>query len=366
MKMHENKFVSFVRNGALAFILLVTATAGVAKAGQPLFDKGSELNTEKPYDNAQVLSDIYQSSEIYGKLEGATPIDIYSFSPNKDGKQNISLLVPKNGQSSAQSQPILILVDPTKATEADQLNLPAPDDTYHFALIKNAASGAIFNEPFLFQQYSLVADQKLDLQKGKKYYLIVLDPYRMTNNYAIKIGNSSVWGFADIFKHFSSWFKVKTNNYSGTSPFNFSVNTLGFILFLLGLMLLFGITAVQETFSFLANKSKAAGYVLVKLQPYSKVMIWISVWFTAMGGYIFFDRLGWNGIPFVLGLIFVINIINNLFITFKLSPKLAELEITKKEAAIPLEMRKKWFFSSMVNLITLLGFLVYLALYLNK
>lgn len=338
MRFPSRKFTTMpiLRVVALTLATLFLGT-GVAQAVSPQFDNGSEINLDDIYTNAQLLTNIFQDTGVYGKLTAAA--DVYKFVPEQDGEQTLSLI----GHAGVNTQPFLVLVDPTDATEARPLGIPLPGEEYHTAVIKPIDGLQTYSEPVLFERYTLFAQERLSFKKDVTYYLIVFDPTRELSRYAIKFGDGKIWGAGDFFTSFNSWWALKTDRYGGTDPFDATSATFGSILFFLAFAFLLGIWMVEETFAFLSGRSKMAGYLLIKLQKYSRVMVWVALWFTALGGYIYFDPKGWPGIPFVLALLFLG--ITALFLvrTLILSPKLMQLEVSKQEAVIPTSLRKQLY-----------------------
>jgi hypothetical protein len=360
--MHISRFGKL---GVWGAILLNLGFASIVMAAKPQLDSGFQLDVSKPYDNAQVITDIPSDKSVYGKLEGATPVDIYKFVPTSNVNEFISLFVDPSQYKSGQSGVTLVFVDSTSASKSESLGLPLPTTSYHTTLVKTAPASDTYYEPALMRQFDIVNMDSYNLKKGVAYYLIVIDPSRVVDNYVIHFGpiKSKSWTVKDFFVSFGTWWRLETNSYAGSSPFHFNVDVFGLFLFFLGFTLLFGVTAIQETYSFMANAYKSAGYILVKMQPVTKIVIWGSLWLAAIGGLIYFDHVSWVGTPFVLILIFVIITLNSIYITFGLSPMVGKIEVSKREAVIPFSLRKRWFFSSIITILTFISFLVFLAVY---
>ncbi|MBU6389148.1 hypothetical protein KGQ71_01395 [Patescibacteria group bacterium] len=337
--------------------------AGFAQAAAPQLSSGQPLTLDKPYSSAQTITDVISNKEVFGKLQGSTPIDIYSVTPDRDGEQTFSLLSPQQMPGQA----ALIFVDPTTASQAQNLGLPLPESgNYHTALVKAPTAAKTYYETALFQNFDVLAQGRYSLKKGVTYYLVVLDPYRQTVNYALKLGESSSWTAGDVFRNFGTWIRLQTNDYAGTSPFTFSWHVFKYFMMLLSLSVLVGIFFIEQLFAFMANKSKAAGYILIKMQPFSKVFIWSGLALMAIFSYLFFRDDSWLGIPFVMFLVFIPLLISLLYQTIVLSPRVAALEVTKKEATIPFALRKRWFFSFLVSFFSLGAILVFFGIYFTK
>jgi hypothetical protein len=82
----------------------------------------------------------------------------------------------------------------------------------------------------------------------------------------------------------------------------------------------------------------------------------------ALGGYIYFDALGWKGIPFVLAIVFLAMLAIFLVRTLVVSPKLMQLEVTKQEAVIPVALRKQLLVVTVLSVLAMGAFLVLLAM----
>jgi len=348
---------------AAAFLSLLSATP--ALAGAPVLDSGEQINNNDVYSKTQQVGDVYQNHAIYGKLEGDTPVDIYHFKPSKDGQQTFSLLSPKLGQPAA-AQPVLIFVDPTDATEAQQIAVPLPttSDKYHAAVVTQSTTASTVTERLMLQSYNLQAKENIKLKKDTDYYLLVFDPYRVATRYVIQLGDGTSWTAKDFFSNFGSWIRLQTDTYAQTSPFKSAgAATWGFVILLLGMAALIGVYLIQQVLGLLANRRKTAAYLLIKLQQMARIIIWIALWFILMGGVIFLQKIGLTGIPFVLTLLYIPLLIVFLYQTLGIYPKLNKVEITKQEAAIPLGLRKLWFAIGFVEFIIILPMVILMGMF---
>lgn len=354
--------------GALLFTVAFLAGGVPAFAAAPTFDSGAQISTDAPYASAQSAGDVTQDRGIFGKLEGTTPVDIYSVTVPKGVDVSVSLLshsVQRPGGNSY-TDPVLILVDPTSDTQPDSISLPTPNESYHLALIHQESTAQKYTEPALFQSFNVLQQQTVSFREGKTYYLVVVPSQSAAevNPYVIKFGTGHILSGKDAVSHLGGWLRIETGNYAQSSPFVVKTGTTGLIIVLLGLIGLIGMVLIQEILSLMANRNKPAAYLLIKLQPISRVFIWVGLWLTAIGGYILFSKYGWVGLPFVLCVLFVPVLLNMLYVTFFLSRSITQLEVSKKEATIPFALRKRWFFSSLVSLFSYGAFITYLSMYL--
>jgi hypothetical protein len=348
-----------LRTLTLGLIAAFLVGTGIAQAVAPQFDKGTAIDLNDIYTNAEPVTNLFSNTGVYGKLDSTSTADVYKIVPDRDGDQTLSLA----GHAASTAQPFLVLVDPTDATQSRDLGIPLPtEEGYHTALMTAVDGLQKYYEPATFEQYNLYAQQRVHFQKDKTYYVIVFDPTRQLTRYVLKFGDAKVWGFGDIFVHFGSWIKLKGDSYGGSSPFTFTPSTFGAILFFLAFGFMVGMWIMESAFGFMANKSKMAGYILIKMQKYSRIFTWIALWFIALGGYIYFDAIGWPGIPFFLGVIFILITAVYLVRTLWFSPQLMKLEVSKQEAAIPLPLLKWQYIFFILSTITLGGFILLLTM----
>lgn len=345
------------------FTLAMPATA---QAATVRLDSGAEFSLQDTFAHAQAIPDVYDAQAVYGKLEGANDLDIYTFTPSKDGSQIFDLLV-RPQENSGDAQPLLIFYDPTTNTEARPLGLPVPNDTYHTTIVQQLNDQErSYNEPGLFAQYTVVAEQTIKLNKDKVYYFVAYDPSHKVKHYAIKMGDGKVWTAGTVFRHFGTWLRLKSDMYAQTSPFHFTILTFSLLLFFLGFLVLGGFWIIQETFALLANRSKAAAFLLIKMQSFSRYSIWGALWFMALGGYIYFAKVGWFGIPFVMGLVFIPIVLTQLYSTIFLSRELVALEVSKREAVIELPLRRKLLINFSIALLSIGAFITMLSMYFSS
>jgi hypothetical protein len=344
----------------LSIALLLVFGAQNAHAGAPIIDANQVLDVQNVYGKAQEAGDPFASHSLYGKLNGQPALDVYSFKPSHDGQQTLTLLLPQN--EVAGRALVLLLVDPTKETAEAPISLPLPSSDYHIGLIKQSEAPApSFTDRALLQRYSVQAQQAINFQKDKTYYVIVGEQSGLTSRYVIKFGDGQSWKFSDILRSPRTWFALQFDAYGGTTPFHYNVQALGYTILFLGLALLIGMFLVQEMFSILANRSKSAGYLLVQLQPFSRVAIWVALLLTLIGGATAYWKIGLVGVPFALLLLFIVFTISLLVQTLRLSPQVAKLEVVKREATIPSSLRKRWFAASLITFLSLLAFVVLLS-----
>lgn len=353
--------MSLSRKVSLLSLCTTFLFSGVALAGSPQLDNGQTIATDKPYESAQEITSVFQSKSVYGKLTKESTADIYRFKADKDGEQVISML---SKDAEKEGQPILILMDPTDSTKAEDLGLPTPSDDYHAAIITPIKQDQSFTEPLVLQKYKVTASDKYKLKKDTTYYLVVIEPYGQPANYVIKLGDGKSWGAADLIKNIPSWFKIQTDAFGGATPFTFPAGIVGLLVLLLGVIVLSGVFVIESAFAFLSFRYATASYLLVKVQPISRVAIWLSLWFTAVGMYLHFGHFGWNGIPFVLIILFIAILVSFLLYTLRFSRQLGKIVVADEAAVISPRMHKIQAAYFVINLALIVSFVTLLSMFL--
>ena len=95
-------------------------------------------------------------------------------------------------------------------------------------------------------------------------------------------------------------------------------------------------------------------------------MIWVSLWFVLLGGYIYFSHTIWQGLVFLATVSFVPALICLLVDTFAWAPRLLALELKTSEAVLPLKLRKGMFVTFIITAFSLIGSVVFISIYFAK
>lgn len=120
---------------------------------------------------------------------------------------------------------------------------------------------------------------------------------------------------------------------------------------------------MQELVAWSANRNKASGFLLIKMQPVVRIIQWFSLLIWMVSSWFYMSRFtGWIGVPFVLSIVAVAIFILTLVGTLWLSPRIEKLEVTTREATIPVALRKRWFVYSLITLVLYAGMYAMMAI----
>jgi hypothetical protein len=126
-----------------------------------------------------------------------------------------------------------------------------------------------------------------------------------------------------------------------------------------------GVFVLREYLSLTANKVLSAGYLLIKMEPLARILYIISLWFMLLGGYSYFGHYSWIGLSFLILINYLIVAGLFIFSMWRFTPRILELEVNKRQATIPLALRKRLFFNFIFSAIFLATLVLMTAMYLS-
>jgi hypothetical protein len=126
------------------------------------------------------------------------------------------------------------------------------------------------------------------------------------------------------------------------------INVVGLFLFLMGFVIGLGAVTVIDIHGFLGRKSSYWTEATTRTHKVTKPMIWIGTMLAIIGGLIFYRGQPLAGIPLVHALIAVALILNGIFLSFWVSPRLLVRENEGRASEL---LPQSWQHKIMVSLI---------------
>jgi hypothetical protein len=127
-------------------------------------------------------------------------------------------------------------------------------------------------------------------------------------------------------------------------------NFIGLFLILSGYIIGLGSVTVIDTLGFLARKSTYWTESTIRAHKVTKPLIWLGLFLIFIGGILYFQNKEFNENLIFLISIFFILIINGIFLSFYISPKLLERERKGKISEIlPTSLQNKIFVSFIIS-----------------
>lgn len=141
---------------------------------------------------------------------------------------------------------------------------------------------------------------------------------------------------------------------------------LGLFILITGFVVGLGAVTVIDIHGFLGRKNPYWNEATIRTHKVTKPLIWAGIILALIGGFIFYKDTPFFWIPFIHSVSAVILILNGLFLSFVISPRLIEREIQgRSQELLPESWQKKITVSLIVsdifwwgNLLLLVRFLV--------
>lgn len=117
---------------------------------------------------------------------------------------------------------------------------------------------------------------------------------------------------------------------------------LAIFLVLAGFIIGLGAVTVIDLHGFLARKSSYWTEATIRTHKITKPLIWLGLGLLLVGGFILYLPLGWTGLAPAQTLILFILILNGLFLSFYVSPRLLQQEkVGKSTELLSKKMQRK-------------------------
>jgi len=127
---------------------------------------------------------------------------------------------------------------------------------------------------------------------------------------------------------------------------------IGLFLFIAGFIIGLGAVTVIDLHGFLGRKSSYWTEATIRTHKVTKPLIWIGILLAILGGLITYRDIGFSGISFIHAVLAVVLILNGLFLSFWVSPRLLMMEKEgKARELLPLDLQMKIAMSFSISVI---------------
>jgi hypothetical protein len=368
----KTRFIrSLAVSATIAFALTIFTPQVTLAAG--MVDNGAVIaeDTTNPYDSARSIGNGFDTKTVFGYFDNRTNgnVDIYTFTASQDGEQTIRLAVPESERKQVEFYSLL-LIDPTTENEASFASIPVPSDDYQVVNM-GLTEATDQSEPLLMEKLVLVGQSRVSLVKDQTYYIVLLGPpvasERSISRYILRVGEGPLWSASELFRQPGVWLQYKLGLFGDSPVYSYTPTVLGGHLALMGLSVWAGFMAVQVILTLMAVKRRAAGYVLVKLQPISRIALPVAAWFTLLGGYLaFMGNGGLFGTSLAVTLAILPAFIVLIVEAFVTAPKLAKVDVASREATIPKRLLAALYVHGVVGAVSMIGTLALVAQWLLR
>jgi hypothetical protein len=140
---------------------------------------------------------------------------------------------------------------------------------------------------------------------------------------------------------------------------------IGLFLFLAGFIIGLGAVTVIDIHGFLGRTSSYWTEATIRTHKVTKPLIWSGIGLAILGGLLFYSNVGFSNIAVIHLILATILIINGIFLSFWVSPRLLQREREgKAKEILPMSLQKKIAVSFVVSIIGWWGSLILLVWHL--
>jgi len=127
---------------------------------------------------------------------------------------------------------------------------------------------------------------------------------------------------------------------------------IGLFLFIAGFIIGLGAVTIIDTHGFLGRKSSYWTEATIRTHKVTKPLIWLGMFLAILGGLIFYRKVGFSGVPLINAILATILIINGLFLSFWVSPRLLQREKEgRAQEILPADLQRKIAVSFVISFI---------------
>ncbi len=346
-----------------SFILLLAPF--IAQAHFPVLEPQDSpvFKNQGMYFGAVNLQDPTKSSlSVYGSLSSPDEYDLYVFTPGEDAVLPIEIVVPIRARNE-NFKPAFAVMGKDLDNPSD-IKLPFDLlEGYKVKEIKTEQRGEKFYEPFSQERYYKGNELKLPVKEGQNYFIAVYDPNKQSGDYALAIGDKEDFSNASYSTLLKNVAAVKLGLLNNLHiPW---LDLLGLFLLLTGFIIGLGAVTVIDVHGFLARHSSYWTAATIRSHKITKPLIWLGFSLILIGAMLFYRQSWLNGVVLFQAVMMVILLLNGLFLSFVISPKLLTLEKEgKADEPLPLKLRNIIAVSFMFSFLCWWGNVILLVWYL--
>lgn len=378
-----------------AFTLI--SLQNISHAHQPIIEAPKEIITETNensiLDTAVEIQDpTYASQAIYGRLNTPSEIDIYKFTVSKTEEIPIEVLVParrsnkdfapsyafiqqgdeKLSAGSQQQEEKLATYSQQRAANSSQQEAESPQLTALMDLPPGYSVNSFdaprtnretFYEPFSAEKLYKGNEQRFKVEQGKAYYIAVYEPKGYTGDYSLGVGVVENFEDANFVELISNVVKIKLGLVGGLKINNY--HFLGVFLMIAGLIIGLGAVTVIDMHGFLGQKSPYWTESTIRAHKVTKPLIWLGTLLLGMGMLITYKDTGLSGTGLFQVVLYIIMILNGIFLSFYVSPFLLKREKEGRvNELLPRSLQSKIKISFVISFISWWSFVLLFVWYL--
>ncbi len=328
----------------LTSVLFFGFSPSVVGAHQPVIEPSVESSYSESglFFKAIRLGDpTKQSLANYGNISKPGEVDAYVFSPEQSAEIPVELLVTIRPANSKFKPDLYVVAKslPDAGLVSEGLPFEIPEG-YKAIKISNQHDDGIFYEPFSFERYWRGEEIKLSVEPKQNYFLVIAEPNKQTGDYSLGVGTVENFSDASFFEVLQNVFLIKMGAVGNVVlP---ALDFIGLFIFIAGFVVGLGAVTVIDVMGFLGRTSKYWTESTIRAHKVTKPLIWAGLFLLIVGAVITYRDSWLTGVALFQLICILILILNGLFLTFYVSPKLLRREKDGEIAEIlPIALRNK-------------------------
>ena len=306
----------------------------IAQAHQPFIESSitSSFSNDGLFIRSIPISDpTIFSTANYGRISEVGEADVYVFEPGKDGEIPVELLVPVR-PANDNFKPDLFIIAKQLPENLIIKDLKLPFELpigYSAIKLTNDHNDGIFHEPFSAEKYYHGQEEKIKVTAHQNYFLAVVEPNSQVGDYSLGVGSIENFEGSNKSQLFKNIFFIKMGLVGNTAiP---GLDLLGMFLLLAGFVVGLGAVTVIDVLGFLGRHSSYWTEATIRAHKVTKPLIWLGLGLLLSGAFITYRDSWLTGVALFQAVIIFILILNGLYLTFSVSPKLLKKEREEEE-----------------------------------
>lgn len=315
--------------GVVLGLILLIAFTGTALAHRPVIeDRPRSADTSSVgsfYGSAVPIEDPTSASlAVYAAISTPGEVDLYTFIAENDSTIPMEVLVPVR-PSNLNLAPTLVLLGPdVPGSAAGGLPFPLQPGQEAFVIPSSAVGREAFFEPFSQERLYHGNEQVVSLKAGNTYYVAVFDPGYHTGDYTLGLGTVEDFSGLSPVEVVQDVLAIKFGLIGRSSIPWFDI--IGLFVFMAGLVIGLGAVTVIDFHGFLVRRSPYWTEATIRTHKVTKPLIWSGIALVIAGAAILY-RMSWvTGVATFQALLVLVLVLNGLFLTFWVSPRLVRRE----------------------------------------
>ncbi len=356
----------------LALSLMLLVFPSIAFAHQPVLESsgqnpivGQSVNSGLYFSAEKIADPTKTSLALYGNLAEPGEVDLFVFVPEQKSSIPVELLVPVRPANEKFKPSVYLIaknIEGNTETVIPKFPFTLPEG-YKVKELSNKHENGIFNEPFSQERYYHGTEEKIYVEPKQNYFLAVVEPNSQIGDYTLGVGTVENFENANFGTLLKNVLLLKLGLVGDVEvPW---LDFVGLFIVIAGLIIGLGAVTVIDVHGLFARHSNYWTESTIRAHKVTKPLIWVGIGLFILGSVIIYRQSYLTGVAFYQLILTILLILNGLFLTFYVSPRLLKQEQEGKITEIlPQSLQNKITISFLISFIGWWGNVFFLVWYL--